>query len=102
MERIGIDPKTALNGKKTFYVKHSQNNGYYPIDKFVWNEEKNAWEQFIEKNSGWHSYGCAYAEPLTIGNKTITNFSWWLYIFEHNGCIISYNEMQDNRNYNED
>ena len=28
-----------LASKRTFYTKRWQGNGYYPIDKFVWNEE---------------------------------------------------------------
>lgn len=100
MKQIGIKPQEALDGRKTFYAKKWQQNGFYPIDKFVWNEEKQAWENFVQKESGWRSYGCSFAKPFQCGDKLITNFTWWLYIFEHGSYIISYNEMTDNKHFN--
>ena len=87
--------KEFLHAKKTFYAKKRQNNKYYPIYKFVWNERENAWEQFAQKENGWHSYG--------FGNKNgnADNIQWFLYIFEHNSYILSYNEMKDDHNYND-
>ena len=92
-----ITPKQALDSKKTFYVKKWQQNGYYPIEKFVWDEEQQAYEQFVQKNSGWYSWGFAYLTPTPIDN-----YNWWLYIFEHNSFILSDEPMSDNNHYNLD
>ena len=102
MKHVSLDPKVVLNGRKTFYTKRSQNNGFYPINKFVWNDELGAWEQFVKKTSGWHSWGCAYKDPITTSDgKVIDNISWWEYIFTHNSFIISYNEMKDEKSYDD-
>lgn len=89
-----LTPKVALDSRKTFYAKKWQKNGYYPICKFVWNEEQNGYEQFVQKTSGWFSWGVA-------NQSSISNRDWWMYIFTHNGYILSFNEMTDNSNYNE-
>ena len=95
----------ALNSKKEFYAKKWQQNNYYPIDKFVYHPESDTYEQFIQKNSGWKSYGISYEKPTIItvddGKKIeITNRSWWEYIFEHGVYKFSFDEMKDNYNYN--
>ena len=89
-----LTPEVALSSHRTFYAKKWQQNGYYPIYKFVWSEEQNGYEQFVQKTSGWHSWG---VENL----HSISNCNWWMYIFTHNGYILSFNEMTDNSNYNE-
>ena len=105
MSKQGITAVEALNSKRDFYAKHFQNNGYYPIEKFVYHPESDSYEQFVQKTSGWHSWGIAYEKSYTYtdGNgkeNTITNISWWQYIFEHNSFILSFEEMRDNDNYN--
>ena len=105
MTKQGITPKEALGSKRDFYVMTSQGNGYYPIDKFVYHPESDSYEQFVQKTSGWHSWGIAYEKPTKYTDSngkenTVTNRSWWLYIFEHKACIISFDEMSDNKSYN--
>ena len=85
--------KAFLSLKKNFYRKVWQQNGYYPIEKFVWNEEEKAWEQFVKKTSGWKSRGCNKTD-------TVSNYDWWFYIFQHNHCILSYREMNYNHHFN--
>ena len=85
--------KAFLSLKKVFYRKVWQQNGYYPIEKFVWNEEEKAWEKFIQKTSGWKSMGC-------YDTDTVSNYDWWFYIFQHNPCILSYRKMNDNYHFN--
>jgi len=104
MNKQGITPEQALNSKKVFYAKKWQQNGYYPIEKFVYHAENDCYEQFVEKASGWKSYGIAYENPTICtvddGKKIeITNFSWWQYIFEHGNYILSFSEMSDNYSY---
>lgn len=93
MENSANKIKTFLSLKKTFYRKVWQQNGYYPIERFVWNEEEKAWEQFIQKTSRWKSRGC-------YNTDTVSNYDWWFYIFQHNLCILSYREMKDNYHFN--
>lgn len=98
-----ITPQQAFNGTNTFYAKKWQQNGFYPIDKFVWNEEKKSFEQFVQKESGWYSLGCAFATPMVTNMETkevITNRNWWVYIFTHAKYILSDEEMKDNNNFN--
>ena len=90
---MNISINEALNGKKTFYAKRFQSNGYYPINKFVYHPDRDAFEQFVQKNSGWQSWGIA--EP-----EDITNKEWWRYIFENNQYKLSFEEMTDNKQYN--
>lgn len=93
--------KLFLSLKKSFYRKIWQQNGYYPIEKFVWNEEEKAWERFVQKTSGWHSRGMAFKDPFTCPDgEIITNNSWWFSIFLKNLCILSYREMNDNHHFN--
>jgi len=92
--------KAFLSLKKSFYRKIWQQNGYYPIEKFVWNEEEKAWERFVQKTSGWHSRGISFKDPFTCPDgEIITNNSWWFSVFLNNPCILSYREMNDNHNF---
>ena len=104
MNRQNITPQQALNSKRDFYAKRFQNNGYYPINKFVYHAESGCYEQFVQKSNGWHSWGIAYEKPTSyVSNgekKTITNISWWQYIFENNSFILSFDEMIDDNSYN--
>ena len=95
-----ITARQALDSKKTFYAKVWQQNGYYPIKKFVWNDDMNSFEEFVQKTSGWHSWGFAYPTPTEVCGKVITNYTWWLYIFEHNSYIFSDTPMHDNNTFN--
>ena len=96
-----ISALEALESKRTFYAKKWQQNGYYPIEKFVYHEECDCYEQFVQKVSGWYSWGIAYKVPFKcINGDMITNKSWWRYIFEHNSFKLSFEEMKDNNNYN--
>jgi len=96
-----LTPKQALDSKKTFYAKRGQQNGYYPIEKFVWDKEQQAYEQFVQKGDGWYSWGFAYLTPLMVGgDTTINNYGWWLYIFEHNSFILSDEPMSNNKKFN--
>ena len=88
-----ITIEQALSGKKDFYCKNWQQNGYYPIDKYVYHSETNEYELFVKKLSGWHSLGISKA-----GN--ISNIEWLRYIFEHNGKILTYGEMTNEKEYN--
>lgn len=93
--------KAFLSLKKVFYRKVWQQNGYYPIEKFVWNEKEKAWEQFVQKTSGWYSWGISYKDPFICSDgKIVTNKSWWFHIFLQNSCILSYIEMKDNHHFN--
>lgn len=83
-----IDVQTALSSHGTFYAKQWQSNGYYPIDKFVWNNEKNMYEQFVKKSDKWVSRGCR-------GDN-----HYWQYVFEHTAFILSFEEMTQTRKYN--
>lgn len=83
-----IDVTTALSSHCTFYAKKWQSNGYYPIDKFVWNNEKNMYEQFVKKSDKWVSHGFR-------GDN-----HYWQYVFEHNAFILSFEEMTQTRKYN--
>ena len=97
-----ITPQEALGSKehRTFYRKIWQQNSFYPIDKFVWNESEQAWEHFIFRK-GWESLGCPYPSLTVIGNIILTNYLWLIRLFQQDPCILSYNEMIDNNNYNE-
>lgn len=96
-----ISAVQALESKNTFYAKRFQQNGYYPIQKFVYDKKSGCYEQFVQKGKCWHSLGIAFKEPLTCNNgDVVTNKSWWLYIFEHNSYKLSLDEMRDNYNYN--
>jgi hypothetical protein len=98
-----ISAKEVIDSNKTFYAKKWQQNGYYLIEKFVYHEENDCYELFVQKTSGWYSWGIAYEKPFTCNDgKVITNKSWWLYIFEHNSFKFSFEEMKDNKNYNLD
>ena len=59
-----------------------------------------AWERFEQKESGWYSVGYGQTDTITIGDKVINNYTWWLYILQLNGYILSYNEMKDEHTYN--
>ena len=89
-----ITPEAALDSHKTFYAKKWQQNRYYPICKFVWNEAENGYEQFVQKYSGWYSWGVAQ-------QASVSNRDWWINIFNNNAYILSFDEMIDNNNYNE-
>ena len=95
-----ITAQEALNSKRDFYAKRFQQNGYYPINKFVYRADKDCFEQFVKKNDGWYSWGIAYEEPYACSDGYfITNKNWWEYIFDHNSFILSFDEMTNNSIY---
>lgn len=98
-----ITAQQALSSKRDFYSKKFQGNGYYPINKFVYHADKDCYEQLVKKNNGWYSWGIAYEKPFNYKckgeEKTITNKSWWEYIFDHNSFILSFDEMTNNNVY---
>ena len=49
--RKGITPEEAVDSHGTFYAKRWQSNGYYPIEKYVWDENEQNYEQFVRKTS---------------------------------------------------
>jgi hypothetical protein len=100
-----ITAEQALKSGQTFYAKKWQQNGFYPIEKYVYHPESDAYEQFVMKLSGWMSWGIPYEKPIKIalpnGDITMTNYRWLKYIFENSGYILSFDEMKDDHNYNE-
>ena len=88
--------KSILDAKKTFYAKKWQSNGYYPIEKYVWNDDEQTWEYFCQKGNGWHSRGLVHSP-----SEKVTDREWLEYPFLHVSYILSFNEMIDNYNFNE-
>lgn len=99
--RKGITPLEAANSRGTFYVKRFQSNGYYPIDKYVWNESEQDYEHFVQKISQgkpyWRSWGfqCAYEKAVEDKIK------FMLYFLENNPMIISFKPMKDTSSYDD-
>ena len=86
----------AFKSRKTFYVKFWQGNGYYPVDKFEWNEARQEWERFDEKvdSNGvrfWYSSG------FPRGGDTVPNEEFIRYTLEHMAVVISDIDMTNNR-----
>ena len=88
--------KSILDAKKTFYAKKWQSNGYYPIEKYVWVEKENTWENFVKKIDGWHSRGLVHSP-----SEDVTDREWLEYPFLHMSFILSFNEMIDDHNFND-
>lgn len=88
-----ITIEQALNGKRDFYCKTWQQNNFFPIDKYVYHPDTDEFEQFVQKWSGWHSWGI----PKASG---ISNKDWLKHIFEHNAKKLTWEEMTDNKHYN--
>lgn len=99
--RKGITPLEAANSRSTFYVKRLQSNGYYPIDKYVWNETEQDYEHFVQKTSQgkyyWRSWGFQSSCVETVEDKIKS----MLYFLERNPMIISFNPMKDTRHYDD-
>ena len=96
MEKIKqITIEQALNGKRTFYAKRWQQNGFYPIDKYEYRAETDEFEQFDKKISGWHSWGIGKAGE-------VNNHDWLKYIFEHNSYILSWDEPTDEHHHEDE
>jgi hypothetical protein len=93
----GIDPETALNSKKVFYAKKQQSNGYFPIYKYVWDDNRKEWEEFDEKESNGKRFWRSYGFPKANG---VSNYEWLKYKFEHNPYKLGFDEMFDNRHFN--
>ena len=95
------DVAKILDAKKTFYSKKWQGNGYYPIQKYEWIEGENTWEEFVQKIKGgketWLSYGLVRSPQP----EKVTDREWLEYPFLHMSFILSFNEMKDNKHYND-
>lgn len=80
----GLSIDELLASKRTFYTKRWQSNGYYPIDKFVWNEEYETYDRVPFKRKNPYHYG---------------DLDQIKYVLEHNPFLISVEEFMDNRSY---
>lgn len=90
----------AINSNRTFYAKRWQQNDFYPIYKFVYHPDKDAYEQFEDKgSSGWHSWGIDWCG---VKDAKFTNKEWWLSIFKMNPYKFSFQPMKDDHHYNTD
>ena len=82
--------KELLNTHDTFYVKKWQTNGYYPIDKFIWNEEEGEYwvKPFKTKalrKTGWVN-----------GNEGLLD------VLVGNAYIISRSEFNDTKKFSDE
>ncbi len=95
------DVAEILDAKKTFYSKKWQGNGYYPIHKYEWIEGENTWEEFVQKIEGgketWLSRGLVRSPQP----EKVTDREWLEFPFIHASYILSFNEMKDNKHYND-
>ena len=82
-----------LFSKKDFYVKFLQENNVNPIDKFVWNSTTNQYDRYILVMGNWVFQKLSNPENVSV-------FAWLKYIFIHNDCIMSFDEMKDYTHYN--
>lgn len=85
-----VTPKEALDSHRDFWVKRWQGNGYYPIYHYVWHEEYQQYDTRWKKLRPF--------EPSTWDTKEL--YEYVLYILENNPCIISFDEMQNPKQYN--
>lgn len=72
-----------LASKQTFYTKRWQGNGFYPIDKYTWDESENKYHRWGFKKKNWG----------TIDNHML------LCILRDNPFVISLEEFQDENHY---
>ena len=79
--------RKLLKSHKTFYTKQWQSNGYYPIDKFVWNEDEN--EYWVS------SYNTKPLRPT----YWVGGIEGLLYVLTHNGFIISEGEFKNTKEF---
>ena len=77
--------RKMLKSHKTFYTKQWQSNGYYPIDKFVWNEDENEY---------WVS---SYKTKPLSPTHWVGGIEGLLYVLTHNGYIISEGEFKNTK-----
>ena len=61
-----IDASSAWNSQRTFYMRQWQSNGYYPIDKFVWDSERGMYEQQTRKGNSWKGEKEVQTDPLVM------------------------------------
>ena len=73
-----------LDRANTFYAKKFQGNGFYPLEKFVWDESEQAYIMYWKKESGWYT-------PQTY--KYTQTKEQLKYMFEHNLYKVSEQEM---------
>lgn len=81
-----------INAKGTFYTKKFQCNGFYPIDRFSWNKQKNKYERFVRKTNDFVNYFYKLSSEYSVSELT--------YLLEHNSFLISGKELKDDLNYN--
>ena len=85
----------AIDGNRTFYAKFWQQNGFYPIEMYLYHPETDEYELFIQKLSGWKSRGISRA-----GNYS--NKEWLRSLFKLNRYLLSYSPMVDDKHFNLD
>lgn len=85
-----ISAVVALHSQKTFYAKRIQGNGYYPIDKFEWDESKKGWNLYHSMSDGWH-----FRQFIPTDAKEL---KFWAYMFQNSLFILSDSEMSDKSN----
>lgn len=85
---LGITIDSALASRGTFYEKRWQGNGFYPIYKYVWDEELQQYVLFNQKSDKWVNWGGHTEKELRFE-------------FQYNLGILSFEEMKDNNNFND-
>lgn len=69
-----------MASRRPFYTKRLQSNGYYPIDKWVWNGESGMYDRIpFKTKTPYH-----YAEPGMMR-----------FVLENNPFLISESEFMD-------
>lgn len=84
MDTDNLTIDELLASKRTFYTKRLQENGYYPIDKFVWDEENGTYDRVPFKHRNPYPYG---------------NLDEIKYILENNPFLISVEEFMNNKTW---
>lgn len=100
LPRKGITPEEAVDSHGTFYAKRWQSNGYYPIEKYVWDENEQNYEQFVRKTSKGKPYWRSWCFRCA-GENSVEKRERLLYIFKNNPYILSFKPMKDTSNYDE-
>lgn len=85
-----VAPKEALDSHRDFWVKRWQSNGYYPITHYVWHEECQQHDTRWKKLRPF--------EPSPWNPKELYEYN--LYMLENNPYIISFSEMHNPKQYN--
>lgn len=76
--------RELLESHSTFYTKAWQGNGFYPIDKYEWNESVGCYVRRAFKHKSPYPYG--YLSSLE-------------YILKNNPFLVSLGEFMDEKHY---